>query len=88
MSLEAYDPYDTLVKGDTDPYQAAINKEETEQLYDSIRQLKPAQQKLLMKKFWNGMKQVDIAEEEGVTKMAITKRLQTIYDLLKKILQN
>ena len=60
----------------------------TEQLYDSIRQLKPAQQKLLMKKFWNGMKQVDIAEEEGVTKMAITKRLQTIYDLLKKILQN
>lgn len=88
VSLEAYDPYDTLVKGDTDPYQAAINKEETEQPYDSIRQLKPAQQKLLMKKFWNGMKQVDIAEEEGVTKMAITKRLQTIYDLLKKILQN
>jgi hypothetical protein len=33
------------------------------------------------------MKQIDIAKDEGVSKMAITKRLQTIYRHLKKILQ-
>nr|DAU17338.1 MAG TPA: RNA polymerase sigma factor [Caudoviricetes sp.] len=88
VSLEAYDPYGSLVQDNADPYQNVINKEEIDRLYDSIHQLKPAQQQLLLKKFWNDMKQVDIAEDEGVTKMAITKRLQTIYRRLKKIISN
>lgn len=87
VSLEAYDPYGALVQNDADPYQAVVNKEEMDQLYHSISQLKPAQQKLLMKKFWDGMKQIDIAKDDGVTKMAITKRFQTIYRRLKKNLQ-
>lgn len=87
VSLEAYDPYGVLVKDNADPLQEAINKEEMEQLYHSINQLKPEQQKLVMKKFWNDMKQVDIAKDNRVTKMAITKRLQTIYRRLKKNLQ-
>lgn len=33
------------------------------------------------------MKQIDIAKDEGVSKMAITKRWQTIKRQLKKILQ-
>ena len=74
VSLEAYDPYGALVKDDAD------------QLHRSISQLTPAQQKLLMEKFWDGMKQIDIAKGEGVSKMAITKRLQTIKRRLKKIL--
>jgi len=87
VSLEVYDPYGALVQDNADPYQAVVNKEEMGQLYHSISQLKPAQQKLLMKKFWDGMKQVDIAQDEGVSKMAITKRWQTIKRRLKKILQ-
>ena len=87
VSLEAYDPYGALVKDDADPLQEVINKEEMDQLHQSISQLTPAQQKLLMKKFWDGMKQIDIAKEEGVSKMAITKRLQTIKRCLKKIIQ-
>lgn len=87
VSLEAYDPYGALVKDDTDPLQEVINKEEMDQLHHSINQLKPEQQKLVMKKFWNDMKQVDIAKDDGVTKMAITKRFQTIYRRLKKNLQ-
>ncbi|MBC8743236.1 sigma-70 family RNA polymerase sigma factor [Lactobacillus sp. Marseille-P7033] len=87
VSLEAYDPYGALVKSNADPLQEVINKEEIEQLYNSISQLKPEQQKLLMKKFWNEMKQTDIAKDEGVSKMAITKRFQTIKRHLKKILQ-
>ena len=88
VSLEAYDPYGALVKDDADPLQEVINKEEMNQLHHSIRRLTPAQRKLLMKKFWDGMKQIDIAKEEGVSKMAITKRLQTIKRRLKRILQN
>lgn len=87
VSLEAYDPYGALVKDDADPLQEVINKEEMDQLHQSISQLTPAQRKLLMKKFWYGMKQIDIAKDEGVSKMAITKRLQTIKRRLKKILQ-
>lgn len=87
VSLEAYDPYGALVKDDADPLQEVINKEEMDQLHQSISQLTPAQRKLLMKKFWDGMKQIDIAKDEGVSKMAITKRLQTIKRRLKKILQ-
>ena len=87
VSLEAYDPYGALVKDDADPLQEVINKEEMDQLHQSVSQLTPAQRKLLMKKFWDGMKQIDIAKDEGVSKMAITKRLQTIKRRLKKILQ-
>lgn len=87
VSLEAYDPYGVLVKDNADPLQEAINKEEMEQLHHSINQLKPEQQKLVMKKFWNDIKQVDIAKDNRVTKMAITKRFQTIYRRLKKNLQ-
>ena len=87
VSLEAYDPYGALVKDDTDPLQEVINKEEMDQLHHSINQLKPEQQKVVMKKVWNDMKQVDIAKDDGVTKMAITKRFQTIYRRLKKNLQ-
>lgn len=87
VSLQAYDPYGVLVKDNADPLQETINKEEMEQLHHSINQLKPEQQKLVMKKFWNDMKQIDIAKDDGVTKMAITKRFQTIYRRLKKNLQ-
>lgn len=88
VSLDAYDPYGALVKDNANPLQKIINKEEIEQLHHSIGQLNPEQQKLLMKKFWDDMKQIDIAKEEDVSKMVITKRLQTIYRNLKKILQN
>ena len=88
VSLEAYDPYDVLVTDDNDPYQEAVYQEKIDQLYEAIHELKPAQQELLLKKFDEGMKQNAIAKKEGVTKMAITKRLQTIYRKLRKNLEN
>lgn len=87
VSLEAYDPYGSLVQDDADPLQEVIKKEEVEQLHHSISQLNTEQQKLLMKKFWDEVKQTNIAKDEGISKMAITKRLQTIYRRLKKILE-
>lgn len=88
VSLEAYDPYCTLVKDNADSLRDTINKEGVEKLHHSINQLKPEQQILIKEKFWDEMKQVDIAKNDGVSKMAINKRLQTIYRCLKKILQN
>jgi len=88
VSLEAYDPYGALVIDNSDPCQKLINKEETEQLYNVIQKLKPLQQNLLVKKFWGEMKQVDIAKDDGVSKMAITKRLRTVLNYLKKNLSN
>lgn len=88
VSLEAYDPYGALVKDNADLFQKAIYKEETKQLYSAVQKLNPTQQKLIIQKFWDEIKQIDIAKEEGVSKMAITKRLQTIYRRLKKNLQN
>lgn len=88
VSLETYDPYGALVKDNDDLFQKAVNKEETNQLYNALQKLNPTQQKLIIEKFWDEMKQIDIAKDEGVSKMAITKRFQTIYRCLKKNLQN
>ncbi|MBH9991484.1 sigma-70 family RNA polymerase sigma factor [Lactobacillus sp. W8092] len=87
VSLEAYDPSGALLEEHTNPYQEVINRENTEQLYKALFQLKPAYQKLVIDKFWKDMKQIDIAKDEDVTKMAITKRFQTIYGRLKKNLK-
>lgn len=88
VSLETYDPYGALIKDDTDPYQIAANKEEIKKLYKGIRQLNPSQQKLVIEKFWEGMKQIDIAKSEGVTKKAITNQFHAIFSQLKKNLQD
>lgn len=56
-------------------------------LYKAVEQLQPQQQELVMKVFWQGIKQVDIARDEGVAEAAISGRLARIYASLKKILK-
>jgi len=62
-----------------------IDGEEFAELRDAIAKLKPEQQELLKKVFWEGIKQVDIAKSEGVDDSAISWRLARIYKRLKKI---
>ena len=64
-----------------------IDGEEFAELRDAIAKLKPEQQELLKKVFWEGIKQVDIAKSEGVDDSAISWRLARIYKRLKKILK-
>ena len=64
-----------------------IDGEEFAELRDAIAKLKPEQQELLKKVFWEGIKQVDIAKSEGVDDSAISWRLARIYKRLKKNLK-
>ena len=65
-----------------------IDGEEFAELRDAIAKLKPEQQELLKKVFWEEIKQVDIAKSEGVGKTAIENRMSRIYAKLKKLLKN
>ena len=53
------------------------------ELRAAIAQLKPEQQELLIKVFYEEIKQVDIAKSEGVGKTAIENRMTRIYSRLK-----
>ena len=61
-----------------------IDGEEFAELRDAIAKLKPEQQELLKKVFWEGIKQVGIAKSEGVKKASIESRLHTIYKKIRK----
>ena len=87
-SLEAYNVGDDLVASDEDIAADFIEKQDREQLYEAIRSLLPEQQDLIVRVFFNKEKMCDIAKECGVTKMAISKRIDRALAQLKKILKN
>ena len=58
------------------------------ELRAAIAQLKPEQQELLRKVFYEEIKQVDIAKSESVGKTAIENRMIRIYSRLKKLFKN
>lgn len=51
-----------------------------------IHQLRPKQRELLRKVFWENVRQTGIAKEDGVGKSAISQRLTTICNRLRKYL--
>jgi hypothetical protein len=55
-----------------------------EKLKVALSQLTDKQKDTVVKKFYRGMTNVDIAAEEGVTEAAIRNRLTKIYTALKK----
>ena len=61
----------------------AIDGEEFAELREAISKLKPEQQELLRKVFWEEIKQTDIAKDEGVKKASIESRLSTIYKKIR-----
>ena len=66
---------------------ADVEKKETyAKLYAAIATLTPAQQLLIKKVFWEGKTQTEIAEQEGVARCSINKRLTRILQKLKKFL--
>ena len=62
----------------------ALPDEKYAELRAAIAQLKPEQQELLRKVFYEEIKQVDIAKSEGVKKASIESRLYTIYKKIRK----
>ena len=62
-------------------------QEEIENLKKAIATLGQGQKELLRRVYWLEEKQTEIARREGVQRAAISKRLDKIYRLLKKIFE-
>ena len=56
-------------------------------LKDAMSELTPTQKRTIYKLFVKNMTQAEIAKEEGLSKAAITYRVNGIYSRLKKLLE-
>lgn len=84
--LSAYDPEGQSIEGMSDIQSDLLDKDDYVDLYQAIQNLRPKQRALLRKVFWENIKQADIARDEGVGKSAISQRLTTICNRLRKFL--
>lgn len=87
-SLEAYDVDGNYIPSDEDIERDFIQNQERELLYKAIRSLLPEQQDLIIRVYFNKEKMCDIATECGVSKAAVTQRVNRALAQLKKIIEN
>lgn len=66
---------------------AAERNANKEKLYKAIAKLKPRQQELVKKIFYQGLSVTCVAEESGVSQQAISKQLKVIYRSLRLLLE-
>lgn len=85
-SLEAYNLDGNYVANGDDVEEAFFITEDNRKLYAAIKKLEPRQQYLIEQVYFLRRKQVDLAEEEGVSKAAITYAVQRAVKKLKKFL--
>ena len=79
---DTFNPYEQLIQS----MDAAEHDDKLQKLKAAIKTLQPQQQALIKKVFYDGLTNVYIAAEEGVTEAAIRNRLKKIYtNLAKKI---
>lgn len=87
VSLDCMNTFgmDVEAKGN-DPLEMLIRREDKDKLDAALAQLLPSQRELIEKVFFGDIKKTDIAEAEGVSPSAISRRLLKIYGKLKKLL--
>ena len=85
-SLEAYNLDGNYVANGDDVEEAFFITEDNRKLYTAIKKLEPRQQYLIEQVYFLRRKQVDLAEEEGVSKAAITYAVQRAVKKLKKFM--
>ena len=66
------------IPADTDPLNDVLKEERIRELMEAIEKLQPQQKELLIRVYWNKELQKDIAAEEGVSEMAISRRMKRI----------
>ncbi len=66
------------IPADTDPLHDVLKAERTRELMAAIEKLQPQQKELLIRVYWNKELQKDIAAEEGVSEMTISRRMKKI----------
>jgi RNA polymerase sigma factor (sigma-70 family) len=81
------DKIDTLMAGE-DLFETVFEKLEKEELIEAIKALEPQQQELVKDLFYEGMSMSEIARRDGVSKMSISKRMNTIKKHLKEKIKN
>ena len=72
---------------DGDPLAQLLRRERKERLQEIIPLLLPQQRDLIEKIFFEGIEARKIAESEGISKSAISHRLERIYEKLKRFLK-
>lgn len=75
------------IPADTDPLNDVLKAERIRELMEAIEKLQPQQRELLIRVYWNKELQKDIAAEEGVSEMAISRRMKRIIKKLKNFLE-
>lgn len=83
-SLEAYNLDDALLPSDEDVERDVIADEDKKRLYKAIAALTPDQQELVRRVYFNNERLADIAREQGVSRAALTNRMNRIVSSLKK----
>ena len=63
-----------------------LTDEQITKVRDALEHLTPDQQWLINQVFYENRTQADIARELGVSKAAITQRLERIFEKMKKVL--
>lgn len=75
------------IADDSDPLDDVLKAERIKELMAAIEKLLPEQKELLIRVYWNNELQKNIAAEEGVSEMTISRRMKKIYAFLKKFLK-
>lgn len=81
------DKIDTLMVSE-DLFERVFEKLEKEELIEAIQALEPQQQELVKDLFYEGMSMSEIARRDGISKMSISKRMNTIKKHLKEKIKN
>ncbi len=75
---------DSQVLGGLQDVPSELLGDDYSELYDAMEHLRPQQRELLKRVFWEGVKQVEIARQEGVAENTVSDRMRRIYARLKK----
>jgi RNA polymerase sigma factor (sigma-70 family) len=81
------DKWSTLT-AEEDVLDKILHTLEKEALKDAIKKLEPQQQELIWDVYYKGLSMADVARRDGVSKMAITNRMNKIIKRLRNILKD
>ena len=84
VSLDGMDYEGELFASAEDTERAVEHREDMARLYSAMEFLSPSQRELVEKVYFEERKITDIACEEGVSHVAIIRRLNRIYEKLRK----
>ena len=84
VSLDSVDYEGELFASAEDTERAVEHREDVARLYSAMEILSPSQRELVKKVYFEERKITDIACEEGVSHVAIIRRLNRIYEKLRK----